>query len=83
MKEIKLTIQKNEDIVFLMQGLNWIRMHNTKELVKELEINEHLDKKKEKPIFKTLNERSEIHDRIMTLLAQLDNILENGVKCKA
>jgi hypothetical protein len=71
MKEIKLTIQKNEDIVLLTQGLNWIRQHNLNELSKETPLIE-MDKR-----FNLIEERAETHDRLISIIVQLDTILED------
>jgi len=68
MKTIKLQIQKREDIVFLLQGLNYIRLHNILETKKELDLNHDS--------FNSIEERAKINDRLMSIIAQLDKILE-------
>ena len=71
MKEIKLNIQKNEDIVLLMQGLNWIRQHNLNEFSKEIPL---IDRDQR---FNLIEERAETHDRLMSIIVQLDKLLED------
>jgi hypothetical protein len=71
MKEINLKIQKNEDIVLLMQGLNWIRQHNLNEFSKEIPL---IDRDQR---FNLIEERAETHDRLMSIIVQLDKLLED------
>lgn len=73
--KIELTIKKKEDIVLLMQGLNWIRQNSIKELALYLGIMDKV-KEEDKKYFDIIEEKAEVHDRIMTLIAQLDIILE-------
>ena len=71
MKEIKLLIEKREDIVFLIQGLNWIRQHNFKETIEEIRLTEKIEGS-----FINIEERVNINDRLMSMIAQLDKVLE-------
>jgi len=77
MREIKLNIQKNEDLVLLMQGLNWVRLNCLQQTKNELELE---DKTKGK-IKCNLLEHSNANDRLLSLIVQLDKLLE-GVKEK-
>ena len=74
-KKIELLIEKKEDLVFLMQGLNTIRMHNVHETHQMLDIlSQTTGKPKES--FDSIIERASINDRLMSLVVQLDKYLE-------
>ncbi|MFB5623309.1 MAG: hypothetical protein ACE5RP_00110 [Nitrosopumilus sp.] len=78
MRKIEIILQKEEDIVFLQQGLNWIRQHIIKELSELAKLSETL--KDRRIIEKTLDDHVESYDRIMTLISQLDKELEKSEK---
>ena len=76
MREIKLFIQKEEDLVLLMQGINWIRQYSIKATHDLFVLMDKMDEE-QKAIFKTtITEQVDTYDRLMILLAQLDNLLE-------
>jgi hypothetical protein len=77
MREIKLIIQKEEDILLLECAVNWMRercLASTKEI---LDLNDRIDKMGMKTKFnETITMKVETYDRLMSLLAQLDNLIE-------
>lgn len=77
MEKIELWIQKKEDIVLLIQGLNWIRQHNIANVKMYTETMQKVPEEL-RPKFDTLVEQADTHDRLMTLIVQLDKILETG-----
>lgn len=77
MREITLIIQK-EDILLLECAINWMREHNLKSMKELLDLKERLDNK---DIFKTtIQQKIDTYDRLMSLLVQLDNLIEKGAK---
>lgn len=80
MREIKLTIQKNEDVILIMQGLNWIRKHIIDQMKLEISITDYLKNKGIDKDFVNFEEHSDANDRIMSMIAQLDKIVEGKVK---
>lgn len=76
MREIKLLIQREEDIVMLMQGINWIRQHNIQRTREYFDLMDKMPKKLQKNYSKVLGDHSKNHDCLMCLLAQLDDLLE-------
>lgn len=76
MRQIKLLIQKEEDLVLLEQGLNWIRQHCIKSTKDIFELIEKLPKKHKNIFNKTIDARVDTYDRLMSLIAQLDKEIE-------
>lgn len=76
MQEIKLNIQGKEDIVMLQQGLNWIRQHILTDHVKLFELREKYGEKGHKIVDDTINDSIVTYDHIISMIAQLDKILE-------
>jgi hypothetical protein len=79
MREITLKIQKEEDILLLECAINWMREHNLKGMRDLLDIREKLNNNE---LFaSTIKEKIDSYDRLMSLLAQLDMIVEErGIK---
>ena len=77
MREIKIIIQKEEDILLLECAINWMRdscLKSTKEI---LDLNDRLEKLNINSKFnETIMMKAETYDRLMSLLAQLDNLIE-------
>jgi hypothetical protein len=76
MREISLVIKNEEDIVFLEQGLNWIRKHILVESKEYLDLIDRLPKSKGKFLKSTLDDHIRVYDSLMSLIAQLDKHLE-------
>ena len=79
-KKIELIIQKEEDIVFLIQGLNWIRRDCIESTKKIFQITEGMKKPNSDKMLKAIDEHVSSHDRLMSLIAQLDKHLEDKTK---
>jgi hypothetical protein len=75
MREIKLIIQKEEDILLLECAINWMRQANLKEFKEILDLKDRLGKNIT-CFDNTVMEKANNYDRLMSLLAQLDNIME-------
>jgi hypothetical protein len=76
MREIKLIIQKEEDLLLLECAINWMRENNLKTMAEILNLKDKLGEKG-KGFDKTIDMKIESYDRLMSLLAQLDNLIEN------
>lgn len=76
MRVIKLIIQKEEDLVLLMQGINWVRQHCLESTKNIFDIADKMKGKSQETILKAVDNHVETHNRLMTLIAQLDDLLE-------
>ena len=75
MREIKLMIQKEEDILLLECAINWMREHNLKGFKEILDLQDRLGKDI-KCFDSTIKNKIDTYDRLMSLLVQLDNLIE-------
>ena len=75
MREIKLMIQKEEDILLLECAINWMREHNQKGFKEILDLQDRLGKDV-KCFDSTIKNKIDTYDRLMSLLVQLDNLIE-------
>ena len=75
MREIKLIIQKEEDLLLLECAINWMREHNLKSMKEILDLKDRLGENGDF-LSRTITDKIQSYDQLMSLLAQLDNLIE-------